>query len=223
MNKKNFPLKDVNFLLDAGYDSGKNLSFLSDRKIDGYVANQMESVYYKEQHGYIEARPFTKDKFKYNAKDDYYECPAGKRLFPYRKKKTKMKTYTRNEVIYKGQECKECQFQKDCVKSKTGYREVKRFLEYDAHRARMDKKIATQEGKKILQHRSMDVEPTFGQMKLGILTRNPFLVKGQKKARGEFGLCCIVHNIKKISTYLKSIENPKNTEDLRRISLQLAI
>ncbi len=46
----------------------------------------------------------------------------------------------------------------------------------------------TEEGKKILRHRSMDVEPTFGQMKLGILSQNPFLVKGQRKAGGEFGL-----------------------------------
>jgi transposase len=220
LGKKEYPLEGKKVLTDSGYDSGKNISYVIEHKIDGYIANQMESFYEKEKRGSVEARPFAKDKFTYRAKDDYYECPAGEKLYPVEKRIDTMKTYVRHCVRYKCKTCHKCPHQSECVKSKTGYRMVKRYLEYDSIRDEMDKKLATKEGKEIFKQRSMDVEPVFGQIKTTILRQGALSVRGVKKVQGEFGLICIVHNIKKITNYLKSAKNSKNLSDLQNIALQ---
>ena len=133
-----------------------------------------------------------------------------------------MKTYVRHSTRYICQSCHKCPHQSDCVKSKTGYRMVKRYLEYDSIREEMDKKLETKEGKEIFKQRSMDVEPVFGQIKTSILCQESLLVRGTTKVKGEFGLICIAHNIKKIINYLKSTKNIKNLFDINDISLQTA-
>lgn len=219
LKKKEYPLENKKILTDAGYDSGKNISFITERKVDGYIANQMESVYEREKKGAVAARPFAKDKFTYHKKGDYYQCPAGEKLYPAGKRMETMKTYKRHDVRYKCQSCHKCPHQSVCVKSKTGYRMVKRYLEYDSIREKMDKKLATKKGKEIFKQRSIDVEPVFGQIKTGILGQGYLLVRGSVKVQGEFGLICIVHNIKKIANYLKSC---KNAFDLKDIAFQPA-
>ena len=103
-----------------------------------------------------------------------------------------------------------CPYQKECVKSGTGYRQVKRYLEYDSYREEMDKKLCSDSGKTIYRQRWKDVEPVFGQMKTTVFKNAPFMVRGLRKVRGEFGLICIVHNIRKITTYLNSEQGKKN-------------
>ena len=222
LKKKEYPLENSKSLFDAGFDSGKNLPFLKQRKIDGYVANQMGSFYEKEKKGTIAARPFAKDKFTYHKQGDYYQCPAGEKLYPVAKRKITMKTYVRHNIIYKCQSCDKCPHQSECVKAKSGYRSVVRCPEYDSIREEMDKKLATKEGKEIFKQRSMDVEPVFGQIKTSILCHGSLLVRGTTKVQGEFGLICLVHNIKKITNYLKSAKNTKNILDIKDIALQIA-
>ena len=61
----------------------------------------------------------------------------------------------------------------------------------------MREKLRSEEGKRIYGKRGYTVEPVFGQMKWG--GRKPGLdLRGQVKARGEFSLMCLVHNVKKI-------------------------
>ena len=222
-SKEEYPLEDSKLLTDSGYDSGKNLNHLKERKIDGYVANQMHAVYEKEKTGKISPRPFTKDKFSYQEEDDLYICPIGEKLYPVQRRTTKLKTYVRHEVRYKCRSCHECGHQKECVKSKSGYRQISRFLEYDQYRGEIDRKLKTEVGKNIFIKRKTDVEPTFGQIKTTILGQTGFLVRGSEKVKGEFGLACIVHNIKKIIIYLKSEENDKDISDIHKLALQMAV
>jgi transposase len=216
--KEEYPLKGSKVITDAGYDSGNNLSHLKERKIDGYVANQMASVYEKEKAGKIPPRPFTKDKFRYQEKEDHYRCPAGEKLYPDGKQIRQLKTYVKHEVRYKCQTCHTCDHQQECVKAKSGYRQITRSLEYDPNRAEIDRKLQTKTGKNIFSKRKTDVEPTFGQIKTTILGQTGFLVRGSKNVKGEFGLACTVHNIKKIITYLKSKENSKDISDIYRFA-----
>lgn len=65
----------------------------------------------------------------------------------------------------------------------------------------MAKKLQTEEGKEIYRKRKWIVEPVFGQIKYN-LGFNRFRLKGIKKARGEWLLECICHNIKKINSWL---------------------
>lgn len=182
----------------------------------------MESVYEKDKNGTDTTRSYSKEKFIYHADDDYYECPAGEKLFPAGKRTDTMKTYIRHCVLYKCQSCHRCINQSVCTKSKSGFRSVKRYLEYDPIREMIDKKLATKEGKKIFQQRSMDVEPVFGQIKTNVLCQGSLLVRGNKKVKGEFGLICIVHNIKKVINYLKLNKIRRNLIDFKESAFQTA-
>jgi hypothetical protein len=71
--------------------------------------------------------------------------------------------------------------------------------------------LQTKTGKNIFSKRKTDVEPTFGQIKTTILGQTGFLVRGFENEKGKFGLTCIVHNIKKIITYLKSATHSSNS------------
>ncbi|MFC1569192.1 IS1182 family transposase [bacterium] len=219
--KEEYPLEGSKLLTDSGYDSGKNLTYLQSRKIDGYVANQMHSVYEKEKKGRIPPRPFTKDKFSYQEKDDIYICPTGEKLYPVERRTSKVKTYVRHEVRYKCRSCHNCGHQHECVKSKSGYRQIKRILEYDSYRKSIDKKLQTETGKNIFKRRKTDIEPTFGQIKTITFGQKGFLLRGSEKVKGEFGLACIVHNIRKIISYLNSDENDMNISNIYELSMQM--
>ena len=204
------PLENSKLLADSGYDSGQNISHLINCKMDGYIANQMQSVYEQEKSGTIDARPFSKDKFTYHTEGDYYECPTGEKLYPAEKRTETLKSYTREIVRYQCQTCHQCRHQGECVKSKTGHRSVKRYMDYDSKRLAMDEKLFAPLGKEIYKKRSTDVEPVFGHLKSTIFKHGALLVRGMAKARGEFGLACIVHNLKKIVHYIKMMLDIKN-------------
>ena len=220
--KEEYPLEGSKILTDSGYDSGKNLSHLKDRKIDGYVPNRMTSTYEKEKSGKIPPRPFAKDKFSYQEDGDYYICPTGEKLYPVERRTSKKSSYERHDVKYGCRSCHDCGHQQECVKSRKGYRRVCRILEYDSYRQEIDKKLQTEEGKKIYNKRKTDIEPTFGQMKTITFGQTGFGVRGLKKVKGEFGLACIGHNIRKIASYLKSNENKRMIFDGLKPALIMA-
>ena len=62
---------------------------------------------------------------------------------------------------------------------------------------RMSAKLQTEEGKKVYGKRKEIAEPVFGQVKanLGFVR---FLLKGLKKASGEWALISLAHNIRRI-------------------------
>ncbi len=69
-------------------------------------------------------------------------------------------------------------------------------------------KIVSPEGEKEYKKRMHTAEPPIGNIKHNLGYRY-FLLRGLKKARGEFNLMCIAHNLKKIVSFLK-----KNGTDL---------
>jgi transposase len=220
--KDDYPLEDVKVITDAGYESGTNLQHLDEREIDGYVASQFARVRAKEQKGEIPPRPFSKDKFSYHADGDYYQCPVGQKLQYHRTTKVKGKTATLTARYYKGTNCPSCAFQQQCATSKTGYRQITRYVEYDPYREKIDQKLQTTQGKAMMRHRATDVEPVFGQMKQNIFRRDSFLVRGTQKVKGEFCLGCIAHNIKKIANHLKSTNNDDNMSNIMNIRRKAA-
>ena len=63
-------------------------------------------------------------------------------------------------------------------------------------------KIVSPEGEKEYKKRMYTVEPPFGNLKHNIGYRG-FLLRGLPKAKGEFNLMCIAHDIKKIASFIK--------------------
>ncbi len=64
---------------------------------------------------------------------------------------------------------------------------------------RMKRKLQTRAGAKVYAQRKGIVEPVFGQIKQGRGMRG-FLFRGLAKARGEWALICLTHNILKMHT-----------------------
>ena len=62
-------------------------------------------------------------------------------------------------------------------------------------------KIVSPEGEKEYKKRMHTVEPVFGNLKHNLGYRD-FLLRGLSKAKGEFNLMCIAHNLKKIANFL---------------------
>jgi transposase len=217
-----YPLQDVKIMTDAGYESGKNLQHLDERKIDGYVASQFARVRAKERRGIIASRPFNKDKFRYHHDSDYYECPASQRLEYHRTTTVTGKTATLTARYYQGTNCPSCAFQQQCATSKTGYRQITRYVEYDPYRETIDQKLQTAEGKALMRQPATDVEPVFGQLKQNMFRRSSFLLRGSHKVKGEFRLACIAHNIKKIANYQKAANNDNNLEHIVKMKRKAA-
>lgn len=220
--KADFPLKNVKVITDAGYELGKNLQHLDKRKIDGYIASQFGRVQANEQRGEISIRPFSKDKFRYHPDGNYYQCPTGQQLHYHRTTTVKGKIATLTTLYYKGANCPACAFQQQCTPSKTGYRQITRYLEYNPYREKIDQKLQTAEGKAMMRHRATDVEPVFGQLKQNIFRHSSFLLRGIQKVKGEFCLACIAHNLKKIASHLKSVNNDDNLAYIMNIRPKVA-
>lgn len=167
-------------LADTGYFAGENLEYLKQEEIDGYICPERE------------AGKYHKSKFSYDEERDLYVCPAGREL---NFVENKNKQTDKQVRVYSG-DCTDCPHQKECVKSKTGNRQVERDR-YDHLREEMRAKLRIGSAKDIYAKRKETVEPVIGQIKM----REDFTQhyrKGREAADAEYGLTCLAHNLKRI-------------------------
>lgn len=219
--KSEFPLENVKASADSAYDSTGNLIHLKERKIEGYIPHRKARIQAKEARGEILPKPFAKDKFQYDAEQDTYICPADQKLLRIEQKKKSNTRDTYKQIKYQVDACLSCQYQSECVKSKTGIRSVFRYEPYDDLREEIDARLKQEKGKIIYKNRSTDVEPVFGDIKNNILGSGSFLLRGLNKAGGEFTLTCIAHNLKKIYNYIKCDENDKELKNIKELAIKL--
>jgi hypothetical protein len=179
------------YTADAGYHSLDQLEYIEDNQINALVADQ------KPHHRSIKTKPTSIDiiqkekrkvergDFFYHEKEDYYECPAGEKLYP----KSKRKNY----VTYRARSCSDCPISMYCLSQKS-----KRKLLYRDPREKLaDKmlnKLETDHGKQRMQQRATSVEPVFGNIKQNLGFRR-FNLRDLNQVKGEFNLMCIAHNI----------------------------
>lgn len=169
---------------DSGYHSGDNLAEIS--------KNQAKALIDDPNKQRVDNDNFKYDKvnFIYDSKIDSYICPEGKILH--------FVSSTEEKRNYQCKECPKCPVKQECTK-KAKYKKLSRgkhehLIEKNRDRLRSD------EGRKEYQKRMHTVEPVFGNIKFNLGYRQ-FLVRGIAKVKGEFGLICIAHNLKKIATY----------------------
>lgn len=184
-------------LADSGFSSYDNLQYLEERAIEGYIPDQkMESI----RKGTYNHPEFHKSRFKYNETDDTYTCPAGKTLTF----KGLLKRHGKPDIrIYKCLDCPVCIRKPECTKA--DYRAISldpREYLFEKMRSLLD----TKEGKRKYSKRKYLVEPVFGDMKYNRNMRQ-LLLRGRLKAKGEFLIMCIAHNLKKIARCLTVLGN----------------
>jgi transposase len=167
-------------IADTGYFSGKNLAGLKESPIDAYICPEQE------------VHDYHKDKFTYDVNRDLYICPVNRELAYRSTRKKRKDTIVR---IYWG-DCAGCPNCSKCIKSKTGKRQIERD-QHEPLREKMRVKFQTDKAKEIFSLRKELSEPVFGQIKQQ-QNFQQHLHRGLNPVNSEFGLVCLVYNIKRI-------------------------
>ena len=185
--------------LDSGYYSGSNLKHLfEDKKIDGYIPDSKQAQKMKGKG--IEKKPYYKEYFEYDDKNDQFICPNGEILiFKYEYYDKHNKRMVREYHCYN---CGNCPFKLQCITEKRkNFKRIK-IDEYEKYRRRMKNKMNTECGQEKYKIRSKIVEHPFGDIKENIGFRG-FLTRGKSNVKTEFKLACIAHNIKRIASFIR--------------------
>lgn len=184
--------RHMEVLADSGFSSYENLEYLEAKDIEGYIPDQkMESI----RKGTYKHPEFHKSRFRYDEAADIYTCPMGKTLAY----KGLMKRECQPDIrIYKCNACPGCARKQECTKAEY------RAISLDPREYLMQKmraKLDTKDGKAKYGKRKYIVEPVFGDMKHNRNMRG-LLLRGKLKAKGEFLIMCIAHNLRKIARHI---------------------
>jgi transposase len=177
---------------DAGFFSASNISYTNLKGVDFFAS-------------YSEAKwAYAKDKFKYDANTDTYTCPGGSTLSPPKGSRGGAVREYSNAAA-----CGSCEHQGDCTKAKDGVRRIDRNMVDDKLREEGREKADSAEGRDILRLRKSVPEPVWGNIK----NQDDFIqmhYRGIEKASLEWGLHCLLQNIRKL---LKVYSKSKSYQD----------
>lgn len=178
---------------DAGYSDIDDIKETNSKHIDVIVPTQREALH--EVHD----NPFGKDKFRYDAANNQYFCPEGKRL-KYSHYSTKKGHYMYR--IEKASLCQECPHFGVCTTSQRG-RAIIRLKEEEL-REKLEARYASEEGQAIYKKRKEKVELPFGHIKRN-LNGGAFLLRGLRAVKAEWALLASCFNIARILTLMGGI------------------
>jgi len=179
------------YTADSGYHNSSDLKELEERQVDAIIADpQLANRSIQEEPTSMEdlleeKRKLKRHDFVYHSDEDYYECPAGKKLIPYKDKG--------DQKIYLSESCEGCPLFELCVSSKKKVKQIHRSVR-EIYSEYMAKKLQTTYAKERLKKRGHTIEPVFGNLKHN-LGFSRFSLSGLQKVKGEFALMCIGHNI----------------------------
>ena len=205
---------------DSGYHSEKNMEYVFNEKIDGYVADPhfrqrdprfagaelYKELERKKTGKASSGKLFTTADFTFPEDFSYCICPAGKRL--YRSGcNTTVKNY--KAIKFKGPKsaCLPCELRDRCLRKpeKTERRQVAYFTGLSSKSTqrfteKMKQKIDSVVGRVVYGMRLATGEPPFAHIR-SIMRLDRFTLRGKKKVNTQWNLFCIVHNLKKIHRY----------------------
>lgn len=192
------------YTADAGYHSLDQLEYIEDNQVNGLIADQKpHHRSTKKEATSIETiqkekRKIERKDFLYHEKEDYYECPAGDKLYP--------KSRRKNYITYRARACSECPISIYCLSKKS-----KRKLLYRDPREKLAEKmlhkLETDQAKQRMKMRATSVEPVIGNIKQNLGFRR-FNLRDLNQVKGEFNLMCIAHNL---NTMFKLMGNTRLT------------
>lgn len=189
---------------DNGYSSSKNLKFLKEKGIDGYIPDEKRAS--KLKNKVRPEKPFNKENFDYDPIDDCFICPNNQ-ILTFRFEYVDINK-NRNVRIYKGTQCKQCSDRKKCSRNSRDGKVIKNFEGMEAERREMAAKMLSRDGALIYATRKKVVECIFGHLKSNLGFRE-FLLRGLKGAKIEFNLACIASNLRRIWNFLNGFYSIK--------------
>jgi len=174
-------IKKITVLADKGYWSGEDLRRCARNRIKAIVAVPESK---DTEYG--------KDKFKYDKEKNVYICPEGKELYCTGKKDLK---------YLNAKACKECTARDRCTKSKKG-RNIRRGKN-EEHLERGTRRY--KRNRTLYKRRQEIVEHVFGTVKRAF-GYTYFLLRGNRKVKGESFMFFLTYNIKRVSNILGNKE-----------------
>ncbi|HWR26757.1 MAG TPA: IS1182 family transposase [candidate division Zixibacteria bacterium] len=183
---------------DYGYSSSKNLKFMKEKRLDGYIPDEKRASVLKRTEGKAE-NLFGKENFEYDPAEDCFICPNGRKLtfrFEYLDISKK-----KNVRVYKGTQCKQCPDRMSCAKNSRDGKVINDYEGMEAERRKMAEKMLSRAGALIYQTRKKVVECIFGHVKRNLGFKE-FLMRGIKGAKIEFNLACIASNLIRIWNFM---------------------
>ncbi len=195
------------FDLDSGYHSLQQLEYVEKNQIDAVMAdptpeNRSTKRTLPTVKELLESeRPPTRSDFLYCPEQDYYTCPAGRKLNFF----SRQTIHDRAKRIYKSNNCDGCPLIKRCLspRNQTGLRTIIRY-EGEILAESMYLKSQSHHGQTRLKRRAVTVEPIFGNFKENLGFRR-FCLRSLSKVKGEFNLMCLAHNINKLYKMMSDI------------------
>ena len=145
------------------------------------------------------SRQIKKSDFEYDDERNCFTCPGGHTLELKCEGKDGKRVYQAEREA-----CEKCAYRERCCKSEKGEARTINTDDKEPQRQKMNKKMEQEDSKEVYKKRKQIVEPVFGQIKNSGF--RGFLLRGYKKASGEFSLACAVHNFKKILRAIRSGE-----------------
>lgn len=172
-------------LLDAGYCSDGVIATALERDIGLLCPQGKKAGQARQSHRY-----YPKDRFRYEAHDDVYICPAGERLAPIERSTGRGKAPA--YVLYGTAACAACPWRTYCTRSNQG-RRIRRYGGDDAKDALRSVMEHPQAQARFRRRQAM-VEPIFGAMRLDQGLER-FRRRGLAGIRREFALHALAHNL----------------------------
>lgn len=180
--------------LDAGFFNSPVLTTLLQHEVDDVLVTEKAVV--EQLRGKGQRDRFEKKDFKYDAEDDAYTCPAGHQLTRLRPSAVQSK-----RARYSGAPCAECPLRAKCTSAKGG-RVIQRTPSDETFEA-MRETLSYPAARKNYTRRSAMVEPVFADLRQ-IQGLRRFLRRGLAKARVEFSLHAMAHNLGRLLAVLRA-------------------
>lgn len=199
---------DREYTTDSGYHSLEQLEYVEENQIKAIIADKNPKTRSQsnpvDQKEIKDKNKFDRSDFTYNEGEDYYQCPAGKKLIYIET----TENHGRKSRRHKCFDCEGCNYRNKCLTrpDQDKYRHILRDeKEYLAEK--MYQKTQTDYGKNKLIRRKHSIEGVFGNLKENLGFRR-FRLRGLSSVQGEFNLMCIAHNINKIHILFINLFSP---------------
>jgi transposase len=185
---KHYGLPLQYLLADGGFGSGENYYLLETRQIKGFIS--LPGSYHPVREG-----------FRYDAIENAYVCGNEKLLYYHGIKIEK--GFANHYYHARVKDCKECPLKKQCCGNKR--RQSLTFSVYRPYHQRMQERVESKEGKKMIGRRMATVEPVFGSL-LNYYGMKRSNAKGKPAAHKMMLMAATAYNLQKL---LSCTDRPK--------------
>lgn len=213
VGKRKGRLRGAKVVADSGYHSRRNVEYLEEQSLDGYIAD----IGYRARDPRFATAPrhrpkrapkkrFTVEDFDYDLESRTCRCPAGNSMW-LQCERAEINGYLFMQFQAHKADCEGCSLRSQCLRSER--QATPRHVNIQYNRTperkqsaleRMKRKIDSPMGRHIYGFRLGVVEPVFGHITSAIGFKR-FSLRGRAKVDGQWKLVTMLHNICKIHRY----------------------